>query len=330
MSRKLFRILISLIMIFFLCESTSLKKNDSFDQVIEKILELNLFQISIFRTEETVFANSTKFKSIIGKISSKIPTFFIDINETKLLNNSQGMENKRKVFNSGLYLIVEDVRNFNVLKFVKNFNMIAESNPQPPRAKCLLVLIGNSKPIETEFQHLFIAAWGMKFLDFSILTLNDHKDLLILNYNPFFKSFGRESISEGQLFPDKLNDMNGLKIKTILYSLPPLIELSKKSNETIINGVNYGFLKLTSEVLNFSFNYVENNVLFKRIFEKLEKGDIDMTIMALAVGTQLAALYKKGLLLLGNVIREANMYLYVPVIYTDTYVSMIDSEIILY
>ena len=49
-----------------------------------------------------------------------------------------------------------------------------------------------------------------------------------------------------------------------------------ESNKLIFNGINTGFWKLTSAVLNFKFDYVEvhaNNTSTDEIFKKIEKGD---------------------------------------------------------
>lgn len=325
----MYRIVKILSLLVWAIESESLTKYGSFDQVIQKILDLNASQTCIIRNEESIKV-SDRFNLVFGKISSKIPTFMLDLNGTKTSNVSKKIENVRIGLRSPLYLILENLLDFNVQKTRNTLNTIAVLNSSPPRAKFLMILIGNSTSYEVDSNKLLAEAWDLKFLDFSILIVNSIGNSMILDYNPFFERFHRKNLATGGLFPDKLENMNGHKIRIPLYSKPPHVEFVNYSNEISIDGVNYGFIRLTSAALNFSLDYVKmnNDVSENYVFEKIEKGDLVTSIIPYTIGMQLAPLYERGVLI-GKVVMEANMNLVGPIFNTNQQ-SKVYMKIIIY
>lgn len=158
-------------------------------------------------------------------------------------------------------------------------------------------------------------------MDFSILTTNDYNNPIIFNYNPFFKRYQQNNVVDAeQLFPDKLKNMNGHKIRVILYNKPPKIEFVNKSNEIEIEGINSANWKLTSAALNFTFDFVEiqnYEVSVSYILKKIETDEIDTNLNSHILGTQLTDPYKKGTFLFGKIVREAEICLIVPILYTN-------------
>lgn len=298
---------------FYSCKSTIFQKTNFMDPVINAILEINPFQISVFQS------GGISMNLILQKITQKIPMFIIDVNDTKIPNGSTSTG-----LNTDLYITLQD--NFYVPKIENNLNFIAGSNSFQPRAKFLVIIIGDTRSIHINLKELFTYAWELKFLDFSLLFMNDKNDAIVRNYNPFFETYYRNYLSTEHLFPDKQKNMNGYKIKTILFILPPLIEFVNSSNELTVNGVNHEFWKLASENLNFTFEYVEihnNDIPVSNIFEKIEEGEIEATINPDILGAQLSNYYKRGAFPIGRVVREANLVLVAPIRYTN---STINSE----
>lgn len=323
-----------IIFIICVCRSTSLIKNSILFSVADRILELNASQICFVRSEEIIIS-PTKFNLVFKKITREIPTFIIEFDEkTKVLNKNKKIENSRVALNTDLYIVVENSQSFNVEKFSSVLSEFVEMNPLPPRAKFLIILIGDYNSFEANFKKLLVQAWSLKYLDLTILVVNNNEDLIVLNYNPFFKVFNINNISLTQLFPDKIKNMNGYKIKTILQNKPPHVEFSNISNQIIVNGMNFGFLKLTSAALNFAFDYVEINTksIFseKYFFEKIGNGKIDTLITLHILGTQLANAHNLGILT-GKVVREAEMNLIAPIfLYTQEANKTIYFQIIVY
>lgn len=243
-----------IILFFTLCgsKSTILHKNSFLDTIANKILELDVSLVYFWNSE-----TSTQSNLIYEKITSNVLTVSIDTNETKVSYNNPN--NLVKILHSGLLVMIRSFQNFNADKIRNDLYSIARLNSSLPRAKFLIILIGDgdSRSLDFDSEKLLIDAWDLKFLDISMLTVNNSYDSTILSYNPFFKKHQRSSLSSGELFPDKLQNMNGNKIKTIIFNKPPHIEFVNKSNKLMIRGINSGFLKLTSEALNFAFDYVE-------------------------------------------------------------------------
>lgn len=285
-----------------------LLKNDTYNLIIGKILKLKVPQVCIFINEN----NSIDTNEIVGKFSPEIPTFIID-------NRNHRAMNIRIALSSDLYVFVEHAHNFDGKKIEKSLKAIVELNPLSPRKKCLVILIGYSKSTRIHFEKLLTDAWDLKFLDFSILTEDQNFDVIIFNYNPFFKSYQHANMSSNQIFPDKLKNMYGYKLNMLLYSLPPVIEFSNKSNKIVIDSVNYGFLKLATSSLNCKLDYlkIEHSYPEKYIFEKLEKGEIDLSVMAHLLSSELADFHQRKAFLIGRVVREADMNLIVPLIYKN-------------
>lgn len=318
MTRKFIKIIIFFIIFFHIyqCKSTFLLKSDTLDLAIDKISDLHLYQISVFRDEET---KGEALNSILGKIASKIPTFIIGNDETKVLNHTEEMMRSREALNADLYVMVKDVDYFSAEKFESYLNLIAESNPLPPRAKFVLTLIGNFKLHQVNFKNLFITAWDMRFLDFSVMLVNGIDDPVILNYNPFFDNdYCFHNISSKPLFPDKLSNMNEYKVKTVLFQRPPFIEFVNESNKLTTMGLHHDFMKLTSEALNFRHDFIRIQDFISEVdlFDMVEKGEIDISIKNHALGVQLSSY--KGSFLAGRPLREANFHLIVPILYKNT------------
>lgn len=318
-------------MIIFIFKSMCLPKNKTIDLVADKILEIKPSKISIFQSKENTSTNSIQLNPILKKIIQIIPTFIIDFKDTEALNRSpKDVLNTRTVLNTDLYITFEDSLNFRVEKIKNTLNFIAELNSQPPRPKFLVILIGNALSTQVNLKMLFIDAWKLKFLDFSILMIHDNEKSVIRYYNPFFKNYHRNDLLTGQLFPDKLTNMNGYIIKFLLFKSPPHMEFTNKSNIITVDGINHGFWLLTSGYLNFTFDYVnmDNNFIAYSRSEKFGKDGTDVLIGASLLGSQISSSYKKGDILFGKIVREAEISLigpifYVPVISSDIYLALI-------
>lgn len=319
---RFFQIFIWILLL--VCQSkNTFSKNDSIEAVVNQVLGLDTYQVSIFQSKDSYGVNNfAQIGRFLKKISREMPAFLIDINKTRVLNGSCGSKNSHHALNSDLYIMIEEAQNLNHQKMKNSLITIAESDPLSPRPKFLLVLIGDSSPSEGVLQNLFYNAWALKFLDFSVLLVNGTNDPIVLNYNPFIDGDNRHyNVPMERLFPDKLNNMNGHKIKTFLFNRPPHIEFANNSNEMVINGVNYAFLRLASENLHFTFDFTKiskKDVPSNYIFQKVENAEIDVSVSTFAVGIQLMSFYKRRAFLIGRAVREANMHLVVPILYSHT------------
>lgn len=291
-----------MILTIFACEFKCLHTYETFDQIISKILTLHPSQISFFRNGVTV--SSEQIDMIFKKITCEVPTYNIDTRETKVFDQAVSY---------GVHIVLENSKNTTAEKMKKSLQYISKLGSSP-RVKCLIILVGNSSSLDIHFKQLFIDAWALKFLDLSIFIEND---MVILNYNPFFNSINRSIAPSEKIFPNKLINMNSHKIRLLLYSKPPHIEFSKNSEFPSVNGMNYGFLKLTSTALNFAIDFVEiynDTIIDGYVFDKIERGEVDMSTTCHGLGAQLEYHYRRGLQV-GRVVRKADMHLVSPIHY---------------
>lgn len=295
------------------CESLGVLKSGFFDPVIDEILQLRVNQAGILENEGTR-RTSAELDLIHEKLINQIPSLIITTN--KIPSNNQEKETVRRVLNSNLYILVEQANDRMVEKVKSSLNFIVQSTPRPPRAKCLAVLTGDRS---VDLANLFTYAWSLKFLDFSIWH-----NSTISTYNPFFDD---HHASSTELFPDKLANMNGHKVRTLLFNRPPLIEFTNGSNGVTISGVNFAFLLLSSEFFNFSLDFVEvseGDFPEHAIFEKIERGEIDVSIVTHGLESQ--RLYSRDLLT-GTVVREVEMNFVAPIFHYTSRVNIYPSII---
>lgn len=269
LNNKMYRTIKIIIFTLCVCEST----------LIKKILKLNASKVCVVKNADRISYDS-QINLVLKKVAPEIPSIIIDNEAINVLNDNK----KADALNSDLLIVLENSRTFSVKKLNTLLKMIAKLNPLPPRPKCLVILINYSNKFDAKIQRFLSDAWSLKYLDFSILIINHH-DSTILSYNPFFKNY---SYSSTELFPDKLRNMNGHKIRTILHNKPPHIEFSQYRT---INGMNWAFWKLTSSALNFDFKYVEihnrSDLPDNHIFEMVERGNIDTSITMHSLGIQI-------------------------------------------
>lgn len=295
----------AIILIALACKSECVPKNVSFDLVINRFLKQSPHQILIFRDEKSDFTESTQTDLIFEKIIQQVPTVTTSVNKTLESKQSQKITDNHNVSNSDLYVILENLQNLTTKKIKNKLIAISESNSLSPRAKCLVIIIGDSSTSEIiKLTKLLIDAWLLKFLDLTIL-LNDS---VIFYYNPFFEIYHKKDIFFDELFPDKLNNMNGYKIKSFVYNFPPIIEFSNTSNGISVDGIFYGFSKLASEALKFQFDYF----LIPKIF-KFPVNSFDVSNIPQLLGVQMTKYHRRGKILYGRVVEGFNMHLIVPI-----------------
>ncbi|KAL7307252.1 hypothetical protein TKK_0000449 [Trichogramma kaykai] len=169
-----------------------------------------------------------------------------------------------------------------------------------PRAKCLVVVTRypNENHLENDYRPFFEYAWTKKFLYLTVIEvvrsfsleqplgflLDDYRieSVLVHQYNPFFEDYIKENYSdEIELFKDKLQDLNGYRLKSAFLEEIPMatIDETYEGDDVwrAVSGQDFDICKLIALKLNFSMvmgalNY--ENKLFKRFGERTHVKDI--------------------------------------------------------
>ena len=299
------------------------------DSLIRNILrDQKPYQITIF-TSNRVPINS-KYQNLLFQNSMrKIPTVLINLN--KQVNNI----NKMRIFEmpffrhprqSTIYLIIKRYygSEFHLKEMYSILQELTAIAPITTRPKCLLIYYSKSEYFENSLKEILRYAWTLKFLDFSILTINEVSNALHYTYNPFEKTYDISSFeAKSNIFPQKLNNVQGYTA-TLLASNDNMFvysENSTKQNNSNIYTSDFVYVKTVLDKLNFTLRFVTDytgeddiSALFEKTFSKLENNEITMSTVLYLVNTYL---YKKEFVI-GVAVSHSKMILIVPVIPIST------------
>lgn len=167
----------------------------------------------------------------------------------------------------------------NSSKIIKLLDSVAAFTHPKTRSKVLITTIDAK---DKYYKNVLKLLWGKQFLDVSILEIHlrsegkmliceknvkcretSPKFVNLIYYNPFNNRFYKTRLSETSiLFPDKLREMKGYKMKINLFHFPPYIYIKRNSNGNVSNvyGPDVNLVMLLSNVLNFSLEMVIYNI----------------------------------------------------------------------
>lgn len=252
-----FRYILKLL-IFINFSTTVLTDHEKFRNLAFKILqEEKPYKVSIF-TDKTVI------KSDIHSFISTIPSIVLDVRIVKSVDTS--------VFqilrSSSLHLIITSN-----LKVVEKFvDFLVQLSPKSVRPKCLVIFLkpNSLTVIKSDPKKIISYAWSKKFLDFSIIDASG-RNLTIYDWNPFLETFNNvELLQSVKIFPQKLQNVNGHRIKLPIYHDPPYLDYLTRNNSTLLTGIYLPLFALIIKNMNFTLDYVklQNDQSFSKIINK--------------------------------------------------------------
>lgn len=255
-------------------------------------------QITFFiNNQQTV--NVYKENFVIQKTTQGIPFVlkefkkFIITNEKRTLNSSSARYSES--LNIILYDTLDDVLDESELNRLKDFIDIVDLwFAKLMRPKCLVIMINNKLPAKNYFNSLFKYAWKKKFMDFSVaeiglVNVSRANNCIINSYNPFCSVFTETSFDGTtplEIFPDKLRNANGYKLKLGVVSSDMFIipTRDQKDNVVDVSGQYSYIISFVLRHMNFSINFYEvgtsnpleymNASVLK--YEKLESGELNL------------------------------------------------------
>ena len=262
-------------------------------------------------------ANEENISLFIRSLTKKVSTATIDLTAIKKNYDNRSLEIPifRNSRSSVIHVILQNEQSdFNgTYTILDNF---VRSSPIPMRPKCLLIFFGNMKSTYN-VENLLQYAWSLKFLDFSIIKIEEKNSIHFFNYNPFTENYVTEYVEAViNIFPDKLNNVHKYPFKLPGYHLPPFICVDKQSNKTEkFNGIYYMYFESFAEKYNFTLQFIMESgydtlTIFKNIFEKMEYNKVNAMPTALLVGP---FLYNKNFLV-GKSISESKFGVIIPYI----------------
>lgn len=245
--------------------SNTESNEDPFDS--KKIFESNNFY------QITSFISSNLTKSSLEKLSlfHELPgvTYLFDKNRQKLYYAS------RKVL-KGIYSLQESLIVFYTSDINETESFIDFLIPHlsvRQRPKCLIIYI--SSHFEVSVIDVLKYAWKKKFLDFSVISFQEHASFLAYHYNPFNDVVYRKE-SPNEIFPDKLS--NGFEYPFYIndFNLTIHVAYIRRTNRRIKPYIDPHFtIEFTTKILNLSI--VKNNSIDRySLDEFFENSNLDM------------------------------------------------------
>ena len=252
-------ILYVIILVFLKQEIFVMADNNHIDTLVHHIsMDSKVYQVTILTNNKSV--NTLTNYLITEEISYKIPTLTVNLDQISDSSNFRYLQSE--IFgkhSSTLYIFLEneDKEESSLMRMSNVIHKFIEFSPYIPKPKLLMVSINNKVLFEINLRKLFLKAWSLKVLDFSILNLRDEP--ILYTYNPFTKKLINQIFDAAiSLFPKKYDDVNNYPIKVGIFHYPPYINVShsKDTDELKVTGVNYPFLRIMIESLKFSIKLV--------------------------------------------------------------------------
>lgn len=227
------------------------------------INDLNPFQVAVFTNYEK--NKISKIDYLYQGLVGNFPTVTIDLlkMEQSGENRILGMKIFHKPRQSSIYVILQGSSNekFTPMKSNDVLDKLVTISPVAVRPKSLLVFYGpDVNSVQSKAEEILKYAWSLKFLDFTILIIDDtHKNgSTYINYNPFMKKFNSGYLkNKTNLFPDKLTDVNRYPLNLLVYNLEPylIVKVENGSVKDVVGNTPFIYLKTISKYLNFELNY---------------------------------------------------------------------------
>ena len=252
------------------------KKSDRINYLLQgKIKDLKTHQIVLMTEEETTNLHP-KIGNIIQQIKQSSPTITVNfkLKTNWVTNNLIQLPSLINPRTTTVFILITDsttdTDSFGLSDRIKFLNQLSTVHIRP---KCLIIHLPEKN---FAYRNLFRGMWNKQFLDVSVLqiiernvSLNAYlsnrfqRSAFLYTYNPFSQSYQKEIFRYGlELFPNKLKDLQGFKVKVGLVHDPPFafVQRNLTKHPVQISGPNANTLKALSEKLNFTFVLVESNV----------------------------------------------------------------------
>ena len=233
---------------------------------------------------------------IIQEIIENIPSFVTNVNtiQHNAMNTTTTFitSKTKNALNILLYNSFGNNRACSSTNII-NFIDIFLKTKLHKKAETLIIFFNDHYISENTIKAVFKYTWQHKILDFTIVTgvhtSTTVNSCIVWNYNPFYEVVNFEYFSPNvTIFPDKLNDVNGYKMKLGVISNDVYTKIVKdelNSNTTHLIGPYISVTEFILKSMNFSMNYIELavNMSFPKgervLLDKLQSNEINMFVI---------------------------------------------------
>uniref|UniRef100_A0ABD2WS70 Ionotropic glutamate receptor C-terminal domain-containing protein n=1 Tax=Trichogramma kaykai TaxID=54128 RepID=A0ABD2WS70_9HYME len=223
------------------------------------------------------FENITTTDADLKNIDELVKS--ISMKNSILIVEASTLRDPKKYFGSGGDIDLQNARSTTLLAsistsnhfaplFKRTIDFVCDWSDNQVRPYFLSFMVSESSVNLTD--DLFKYAWDKKFLDATNVgysTINNTKcqsDVYVQTYNPFTKKnlLDCYSASSTKLFPDKLRNLNGAKLKVSLVRRPPSVDFDRDASQRPINvvGTDIAIIRIIAEYMNISVELVAPSI----------------------------------------------------------------------
>ena len=246
------------------------------DIIVDNALrDMTIYEITLFYYNIKISDTTREQVSVIEKLVERIPLMIFNFtkpnmcNETTLSSSILSTTNRRI---SSLYIILfkeknEHMDSFHEIKAIIDY--LVQLSNKDTRSKLLMITFGMTSKFKHDFYNVFKYAWFNKILDFTIVqkiktrrinTLVPSDQCIVQYYNPFYNAINKNVLDDKtNIFPDKLKNVNGYKIKLAVISGDGVIKIIKDREGKIIDvkSTQIYITTMILKIMHFSLEFVE-------------------------------------------------------------------------
>lgn len=161
-------------------------------------------------------------------------------------------------------------------------------------------------------------AWALKFLQVSILVVENSVNIFFMTYNPFTRNYDSEYLNnQTKIFPEKLNNLEGYNLTIPVGTRSKAFFQTNKKKEKVVKegGVYYPYVDIILERLNFCTKFElyrdpTRTEFVSHVLRDLEDNKIIISPIALFVNSHL---YQRNLTI-GNMFERTGLSVVVPIV----------------
>ena len=205
---------------------------------------------------------------LVREISRSAPSKVINYRKAtfakvkELVNNKNILHLRKTSLLITIQFVTEELYLSKAYDVIEILNELCERKSRP---KCLMIFLTKEKI--SSHKKLLRNVWNKKFLDFTVLEItekrytneslfkNNHRNFATIHhYNPFTQTYYRKRYSSGvELFPNKLRNLNGFKLKVGMVHYPPSLYVKRNESGYPVQffGAHASVVNALSKAMNF-------------------------------------------------------------------------------
>ena len=285
----IYRVTFLFIMKFLTDSSCSIVRENHWVEILSRQIteKIKPYQIILFTYNNGIATLDDQSNIIHQTLMQNVSTISIDLTNWQYSDSndflsSQFFLNPRS---RSLYIVkLETTDDQCALDLHQIIDIISALTTKYSRPKCLIIFLRSGGLLDHLLEATFAYAWEKKFLDFSFLV-KGNQNFFIHYYNPFYDNYSKEIYNPNtEIFPKKLNNLNGYPLLVPIYIIPTKLTFKKDSNGSVstVEGAYYPLIKIASQRINFQlkFSIIDTLGVIKIVnamHEKFKNNELNMT-----------------------------------------------------